>query len=85
MPQIKENDPKYSDKVSARFVDILNKNLLNYSDELKIIEVIFQKYKFETISDYAKSHDKAYNTVKEKVEKGKIMYIKLGGIIFVCD
>ena len=66
-----------SKDITERFIQIVNENILNYSDELQIIEVLFKKYKPMTIADYAKLKGKEYNSIKFLVNNFKLPFIEI--------
>ena len=72
-----------SNLIKERFIECSHNNELLLSDECKILQHLFKKLHFLTISDAAKEKGISYNTVKLKIKKGEIMNIQIGGQIFV--
>jgi ubiquinone biosynthesis protein UbiJ len=71
-----------SKKVEERMVELLNNNTLTMDCELQIFEAIASKYKFKTLSNYAKKEQISYNGAKYLVKSGKIQYVKVANTIF---
>jgi hypothetical protein len=70
--------------VKNRFIEIVNNNELFMNDELEILEHLFKKYNFKTLSDYAKDQKITYPGAKRRLEERRIMSINLGTITFVA-
>ena len=82
MSQISENDPLYSQKVSDRMIE---ESKLYYSDDLRILKSLHQKYEVISISDYAKRIGKSYNGVQDMVKRCKVATIKISKQVFVLN
>jgi hypothetical protein len=61
-------------------IDIIQKNRLAISDELHIFEVIFKKYGFLTVSEYAKKHNLTYKGVEYQIKNNLVQFIEVGNI-----
>lgn len=64
-------------------IDCINSNDLNMSEELQIFEVLFKKYGFKTISEYAKENKLTYQGVEYQIKKGLVQNIEVNGKVFV--
>lgn len=85
MSQIAENDPNYSEKVSNRMIEIIEQNKLYYSDDLKILKSLFQKYELISISDYAKRINKSYNGILDMIKREKVATIIISNQTFILN
>lgn len=85
MAQISENDPLYSQKVSDRIIQLIENNKLYYSDDLKILKSLHQKYEVITISDYAKRVGKSYNGILDQVRRCKLATIAISNSIYILN
>ena len=66
-----------SNKVRDKVTELIANNTLTMDCELQIFEAISNKYKFKTLSDYAKEKQISYNGVKYLLKAGKIQYVKV--------
>lgn len=64
-----------SEDIKNRFIQLVNENTLDISDELQIIEVLINKYKPKSISNYAKLKEKDYNSIKFLVNNDSLPFI----------
>ena len=85
MPQISENEPNYSAKVSKRAIELIEQNKLEYTHELQLIEVLFKKFELVTIQDYADKIGKTYNGIQDKIKRNKLATIEISGKVFVLS
>ena len=69
--------------IRNRFIECLNNGELFSCDELKIIEVLFERAKLMTIQDYANSVNKSYNGVQDMIARDKLSTIKISDKRFV--
>lgn len=74
-----------STEIKDRFIELFNNGTLDFSDELQIFEVMCQRYKLMTITDYAKHSGKSYNGIKLIISEEKIPNIVIGGVQFVIS
>lgn len=63
----------------------INNNWLEMKDELEIFQVIFYKYNFMTISEYAKKHGFTYEGVKHRIKARSVQFIEVKGKIFLFN
>jgi len=71
------------ENVFQRFADASRNNRFPMSDELNILEFLFNKYKLTEIQDYSKETGENYNTIKRHVEKGMIPSAVLGKKVYI--
>lgn len=81
--KITENESNYSQKVTDRFLQLLEENKLFYSEELRILEVLLNRYCLLTISDYARKKNLTPNGVKYLIDHEKIATIEINGHVFI--
>lgn len=72
------------DKTRA-IINQINKNLLTQDNELEIFQVIFLKYNFMSISEYAKSHNLTYEGVKHKIKVRTVQFIEIKSRVYLFD
>jgi hypothetical protein len=83
MPQ----KPVTSEQIKNRFLQLLNENVLNYSDELQIFEAIAKKYDMKTITNYGNSQTPkiTYNGVLDRIKRKTVAYIEVDTVIFCAN
>jgi hypothetical protein len=68
-----------------KVIDLINSNELIISDELEIFEVIWNKYAFKTISEYAKMKEKTYQGIVYQINNGLLQNIEVGSVRLIFD
>ena len=66
-----------------RFKDASEKGTFTMTEELNILSYLIERYKFITISEYARQNNITPAGVLHRIEQGGVMYILIGGIKFV--
>lgn len=85
MANTNEKQKDYSNRVAKRMIELIDKNEIFFSDELKIFQVISDKYQLMSISDYAKHCNCAYNTVVSEIKNNRIATVKINKHHFILE
>ena len=85
MSKILENEQDYSQKVTERMIELINQNKLNYSDDLKILKLLVQKYEVISIQDFANKQGKSYNGILDMIKRDKVATIEISGKTYVFN
>ena len=70
-------------KIQIDIIDLVKSNVLPMDFELKLFAVLFSKYDFLTIAEYAKKQGLTYNGVIYQLEKNLVQNIEVNGKIYV--
>lgn len=76
-------NPVRSRKITDRFIECSKNGELSYSDELEILQYLFNRLNLSPLADAAKLKRISYNGMKKRIAAGKEMHIKSGNQIFV--
>lgn len=63
-----------------RFIDASQKGTFTMDEELNILSYIIERYKFVTVSEYARQKNITPAGVLHRIDKGDVMYINIAGI-----
>lgn len=66
-----------------RFTDASQKGTFTMDEELNILSYIIDRYKFVTVSEYARQQGISPAGVLHRIEKGDVMYVVIGGVKFI--
>ena len=61
---------------------IVNNELLT-DEELQLFELLYKKYGFKTISEYAKLHNLTYKGVEYQIKNRLVQFIEVNGKILL--
>lgn len=61
---------------------IVNNELLT-DEELQLFELLYKKYGFKTISEYAKQHNITYKGVEYQIKNRLVQFIEVNGKILL--
>ena len=70
---------EFSNKVTARFCELLKEGSITMTDQLTAIEELCNHFNPKTIA----RHPLPYNTIKYQMQKKTIMYFKIDNVIFI--
>lgn len=62
-----------------RYKDASEKGTFTMTDELKILTYIIEKYKFITVSEYARRKNISPAGALKRIEAGNVMYVLIAG------
>jgi len=73
------------ENVAGRFIKSSSEGRISLTDELLIFQYLVERFKLNTISQYAKENDITYTGTLKRIESKKLMIIKLGNINFIIN
>lgn len=73
------------ENVSDRYINTSNKGLISYTDELKILEHLLNKFKPISKSEYAKRESISIPAVNDRINRGKIMTNQIINRTFIFE
>ncbi len=76
---------QFIENVADRYINTSNKCLITYTDELAILNHLLNKLKPLSKSEYAKRENISIPAVNDRINRGKVMNLKIINRTFVFD
>jgi hypothetical protein len=76
---------KNSMTVSERYIKASQSKGFSYTDELKILEYLLNKFNLKSKSQYAKDQNISIPGVNDRIKRGKVMHIQTIGRTFIIN
>lgn len=70
---------KRSKLIVDRFKECSQNGEISMSDELHLINYLFDRYKFMSVADYARKEGITITGANKRLEAGKVQYVNLAG------
>lgn len=78
-------DKEYSKKVTDRFIELCQQGKILYTDQLRFLDFIKERYKPVTISAYSRKKSRNYKLVQEDYRNDKLAGIDFGVVNFIYE
>lgn len=76
---------QHIENVADRYIKTSKEGLITYTDELKILEYLLNKFKPICKSEYAKKEGISIPAVNDRIERGKVMSQEIINRTFIFD
>jgi hypothetical protein len=78
-----DNILNYSEKVTDRYIQLVEDENIMMSDLIKILEYSFKKLNFKSIPEYAKQEEISDRAARDRLNNKKVVCVKLSGKTFI--
>lgn len=76
---------KYTENADTRFISASNKGKFTYTQELNILNHLLNKFKPESVTEYARKENIKPPAVYDRINRGKVMTLKMINRTFIFD
>jgi predicted transcriptional regulator len=80
-----EYSSQKKDEITKKIIQLVENCSLNVDQDLTILDALFEKYGFKTISNFAKESGVSKSGIYKKAKGEEYPYKNLDGVIFVMS